>query len=86
MGILTFDRGQIAYMGSPLTTPWWVAANVGLTIVIFYWIIAPILYVRRSRSCFCFFLLPPQFSHHFVAVHECLVLLLPSLGVITLLR
>jgi hypothetical protein len=48
MGILTFDWGQIAYLGSPLVTPWWAAANVGLTIIIFYWIIAPILYVRRS--------------------------------------
>ena len=45
MGILTFDWGQIAYTRSPLVTPWWAAANVGLTIVIFYWTIAPILYV-----------------------------------------
>ena len=48
MGILTFDWGQIAYNGSPLASPWWVAANMGLTIVIFYWVMAPILYVRRS--------------------------------------
>ena len=45
MGILTFDWGQIAYNGSPLASPWWVAANTGITIAIFYWIIAPILYV-----------------------------------------
>jgi hypothetical protein len=50
MGILTFDWGQIAYNISPLSVPWWAAANVGVTIVVFYWIIAPILYVRRS--CF----------------------------------
>ena len=58
MGILTFDWGQIAYEVSPLNVPWWAAANVGLTIVVFYWIIAPILYVRHSffsRSC-CGFL------------------------------
>jgi hypothetical protein len=48
MGILTFDWGQITYNGSPLSGPWWAAANVGLAIVIFYWITAPILYVRRS--------------------------------------
>ena len=48
MGILTFDWGQIAFNDSPLVSPWWVAANLGLTIVIFYWIIAPILYVRCS--------------------------------------
>jgi len=51
MGVLTFDWGQIAYSGSPLAIPWWVGANVGITIVVFYWIITPILYVRRS----CFF-------------------------------
>ena len=52
MGILAFDWGQIAYNSSPLSVPWWAAANVGLTIVIFYWIITPILYV----SCSLFFL------------------------------
>ena len=81
MGILTFDWGQIAYNGSPLYVRWWVAAN-GLSIVIFYWIMTPILYVRHSF----FFPLPPRLSHYFIAVHECLVLLLPSLGVITILR
>ena len=49
MGILTFDWGQIAYNGS-LFLSWWAAANMGLTIVIFYWIITPFLYV--SHSCF----------------------------------
>ena len=48
MGILTFDWGQTAYNSSPLYIPWWVAANIGFTIVIVYWIIAPILYVSRS--------------------------------------
>ena len=40
---LTFDWAQIAYIGSPLLTPWWAAANVigGLAVVM--WIIAPIL-------------------------------------------
>ena len=50
MGILTFDWGQIAYDSSPLFTPWWAAANIGLAIVIFYWIITPILYVRHPCS------------------------------------
>jgi len=48
MGVLTFDWGQITYNLSPLSVPWWAAANVGLTIVFFYWIITPILYVRCS--------------------------------------
>ena len=52
MGILTFDWGQIAYNGSPLATPWWAMANAAFAIVIFYWVITPILYV----SHFCYFL------------------------------
>ena len=41
---LTFDWAQVAYIGSPLLTPFWAAMNVigGLTIVM--WIIAPIAY------------------------------------------
>jgi hypothetical protein len=45
MGIFTFDWGQIAYIISPFPTPWWVAANVGITIAFFYWFLVPILYV-----------------------------------------
>ncbi|KAK8865665.1 OPT family small oligopeptide transporter [Kwoniella newhampshirensis] len=44
MGILTFDWTQIAYIGSPLAAPWWAEVNIGLGFVIFYWILAPILY------------------------------------------
>ncbi|KAK5939885.1 hypothetical protein PMZ80_008267 [Knufia obscura] len=45
---LTFDWAQIAYIGSPLLTPWWAAANVigGLALVM--WIIAPILYYSNT--------------------------------------
>ncbi|KAN0103573.1 oligopeptide transporter [Russula decolorans] len=44
MGILTFDWGQIAFTGSPFPTPWWAAANVGITVAFFYWFLVPILY------------------------------------------
>ncbi|KAF8256505.1 OPT oligopeptide transporter [Lactarius quietus] len=44
MGILTFDWGQITFNGSPLPVPWWAAANIGATVVFFYWFIVPILY------------------------------------------
>lgn len=44
MGVLTFDWSQITYFGSPLTTPWWAAVNVGVGFVLFYWILVPILY------------------------------------------
>jgi OPT oligopeptide transporter protein len=40
---LTFDWAQIAYIGSPLLTPWWAAANVVGGLVIVMWIIAPIM-------------------------------------------
>ena len=82
MGILTFDWGQIAYNISPLCIRWWVAANTAFTIVFFFWFITPILYVRRS----CFSSNAPWLSHYFMSVQERLVLLLPSFGVLTLLR
>jgi hypothetical protein len=54
MGILTFDWGQItAFNYSPLPVPWWAAANVGFTVVFFYWFLLPILYVRSP--CICLF-------------------------------
>lgn len=45
---ITFDWAQIAYIGSPLLTPWWAAANVigGLALVM--WIIAPLLYYSNA--------------------------------------
>ncbi|KAJ9606745.1 hypothetical protein H2200_008754 [Cladophialophora chaetospira] len=44
---LTFDWAQIAYIGSPLLTPWWAAANVVGGLVLVMWIIAPILYYKN---------------------------------------
>jgi hypothetical protein len=51
MGILTFDWGQIAFVGSPLPIPWWAAANIGFSVAFFSWFLLPILYVRTP--CFC---------------------------------
>ncbi|KAI9881639.1 MAG: hypothetical protein M1830_000204 [Pleopsidium flavum] len=45
---MTFDWAQIAYIGSPLLTPWWAAANVVGGLVIVMWIIAPIMYYRNA--------------------------------------
>jgi hypothetical protein len=46
MGVLSFDWGQITtFSGSPLSTPWWAAANIGLAIVFFAWFLIPVLYV-----------------------------------------
>jgi hypothetical protein len=44
---VTFDWAQIAYIGSPLLTPFWAAMNVVGGLVIVMWIIAPIAYYRN---------------------------------------
>jgi len=46
--LLTFDWNEIAFIGSPLATPWWAEANVMIGFFFFYWFLTPILYV-----CFC---------------------------------
>ncbi|KAL5530115.1 hypothetical protein ACEPAF_6372 [Sanghuangporus sanghuang] len=48
MSILTFDWGQIAYIGSPLATPWWAEANIAAGFGIFFWILAPALYFTNT--------------------------------------
>ncbi|KAI4256335.1 MAG: hypothetical protein L6R42_006281, partial [Xanthoria sp. 1 TBL-2021] len=45
---VTFDWAQIAYIGSPLLTPWWAAANVVAGLVIIMWIVAPIMYYKNA--------------------------------------
>ncbi|KAL8996998.1 MAG: hypothetical protein Q9188_006433 [Gyalolechia gomerana] len=45
---ITFDWAQIAYIGSPLLTPWWAAANVVAGLVIVMWIVAPIMYYKNA--------------------------------------
>lgn len=44
---VTFDWAQIAYIGSPLTTPFWAAMNVVGGLVVVMWIIAPIAYYNN---------------------------------------
>ncbi|THH00783.1 hypothetical protein EW026_g1809 [Hermanssonia centrifuga] len=39
---------QIAYIGSPLATPWWAEANIAAGMVFFFWIIAPALYYTNT--------------------------------------
>lgn len=36
MSLVTFDWAQIAYLGSPLATPWWAEANVAGGFVFFF--------------------------------------------------
>lgn len=46
--LISFDWNQIAYIGSPLATPWWAEANVAVGFVFFYWILTPILYYANA--------------------------------------
>ncbi|EJD54431.1 OPT oligopeptide transporter [Auricularia subglabra TFB-10046 SS5] len=48
MSLLSFDWAQIAYLGSPLASPWWAELNVTSGFVFFYWILAPILYYTNT--------------------------------------
>lgn len=50
LGILpiTFDWTQVAQVGtSPLATPFWVTANMFASVVIFFWIVVPLLYYNN---------------------------------------
>ncbi|KAH6904577.1 small oligopeptide transporter [Coprinopsis sp. MPI-PUGE-AT-0042] len=46
--LLTFDWSQIAFIGSPLATPWWAEANVMIGFFVFYWLLTPILYYTNT--------------------------------------
>lgn len=48
MSLITFDWSQIAYIGSPLATPWWAEGNVAIGFVLFYWFLTPILYYTNT--------------------------------------
>ncbi|KAK7468277.1 hypothetical protein VKT23_002787 [Stygiomarasmius scandens] len=50
LSILTFDWAQIAYIGSPLATPWWAQANVMIGFFTFIWILTPILHFNNVWS------------------------------------
>ncbi|KAF2687409.1 OPT-domain-containing protein [Lentithecium fluviatile CBS 122367] len=41
---VTFDWAQIAYIGSPLVTPFWAALNILGGLVLVMWIAAPLMY------------------------------------------
>ncbi|PBK68978.1 OPT oligopeptide transporter [Armillaria solidipes] len=50
MSVLTFDWTMISYLGSPLVTPWWSEANVMVSFVLFFWLIAPIMYFSNTLN------------------------------------
>ncbi|KAI9845582.1 MAG: hypothetical protein M1837_004679 [Sclerophora amabilis] len=47
---MTFDWSQIAYIGSPLLTPFWAAMNVVGGLVVVMWIFAPLMYYMNVFS------------------------------------
>ncbi|KAF5319703.1 hypothetical protein D9619_008669 [Psilocybe cf. subviscida] len=47
MSLFTFDWSQIAYIGSPLATPWWAEANIVAGFVFFFWILTPALHYNN---------------------------------------
>ncbi|KAJ3522801.1 hypothetical protein NMY22_g11731 [Coprinellus aureogranulatus] len=52
MSLITFDWAQIAYIGSPLATPWWAEANIAVGFVFFFWILTPVLYYTNTWDKF----------------------------------
>lgn len=44
MSLFTFDWSQIAFMGSPLATPWWAEGNVAFGFIFFFWLVVPLVY------------------------------------------
>lgn len=47
---LTFDWTQVAYLDSPLATPWWAHVNIFSGFVVFMWILAPIMYFTNTYN------------------------------------
>jgi OPT family small oligopeptide transporter len=50
MSIITFDWAQIAFIGSPLATPWWAEANTAAGFVFFFWFLTPVLHYTNTWS------------------------------------
>ncbi|KAF8151800.1 OPT oligopeptide transporter [Crassisporium funariophilum] len=48
MSLVTFDWAQIAYIGSPLATPWWAEANILAGFVFFFWFLTPVLHFTNA--------------------------------------
>ncbi|KAK2464416.1 hypothetical protein APHAL10511_003564 [Amanita phalloides] len=48
MSFLTFDWTQITWTGSPLMVPWWAQLQIFLGLVLFFWILTPILYYSNT--------------------------------------
>lgn len=49
---VTFDWAQIAYIGSPLVTPFWAAMNIVGGLVVVMWIVAPLMCKHTALHLF----------------------------------
>jgi OPT family small oligopeptide transporter len=48
LGILTFDWSMVSFIGSPLVTPWWSEINVTAAMILFLWIVTPIVFFTNT--------------------------------------
>ncbi|KAL9715658.1 hypothetical protein Ac2012v2_000101 [Leucoagaricus gongylophorus] len=48
MSSITFDWSQIAYIGSPLATPWWAEVNIFVGFLFFFWFLCPLLHFTNT--------------------------------------
>ncbi|VDB95509.1 unnamed protein product [Peniophora sp. CBMAI 1063] len=46
--LITLDWGQITFNGSPLPVPWWATANIAMAVVVFYWLVTPLVYYSNT--------------------------------------
>ena len=69
MSLITFDWSQIAYIGSPLATPWWAEANIAVGFVFFFWILVPVLYYSVRKQNY-FEVLTLNFCHRMSGFHN----------------
>ena len=53
MSFWSFDWSMIAYVGSPLVTPWWTELNVVAALVIIMWGVVPAMYCAYPSSLWC---------------------------------
>ncbi|KAK0547256.1 hypothetical protein OC846_003273 [Tilletia horrida] len=49
MGLFTFDWSQISYIGSPLVTPLFTEVQAMMSLVLFFWVLTPILYYTDAK-------------------------------------
>jgi hypothetical protein len=53
MSVITFDWAQIAWIPNP-PVPWWAEVHIFIGVVLFYWILTPILYYTNVRCLYIY--------------------------------